>query len=180
MTHRDPPFPLWLPLQTCGRLSTHSLIRGLQVNVSKVWLTVSSVLLAFSFIFSVAISNTFESVVFLFVVHPFDVGDVILLVDPSNTALGAQYCQVRLNPKPHQQERTQAPTYVCRHLRMHAPRIPEDSMQHALPFKGREPVQPSDHNKNFLTERNASLRPMTQPGGDQPCCLAHIMGQHVV
>jgi len=67
----------------------------LQVNVSKVWLTVSSVLLAFSFIFSAAISNTFESVIFLFVVHPFDVGDVLLLVDLSNIASGAQYCQVR-------------------------------------------------------------------------------------
>lgn len=65
-----------------------------QVNVSKVWLTVSSVLLAFSFVFGTAIRNTFESVVFLFVVHPYDVGDVLLLTDPSDTAKGPQYCQV--------------------------------------------------------------------------------------
>ena len=66
----------------------------LQVNVSKVWLTVSSVLLAFSFVFGTAIRNTFESVVFLFVVHPYDVGDVLMLIDPSNTGKGPQYCQV--------------------------------------------------------------------------------------
>lgn len=66
----------------------------LKVNVSKVWLTVSSVMLAFSFVFGTAIRNTFESVVFLFVVHPYDVGDVLMLVDPSNTAVGPQYCQV--------------------------------------------------------------------------------------
>ena len=69
---------------------------GAQVNVSKVWLTVSSVLLGFSFVFSTSIRTTFESVVFLFVVHPYDVGDMLLLTDPSDTASGQQYCQVLL------------------------------------------------------------------------------------
>jgi hypothetical protein len=68
---------------------------GLQVNVSKVWLTVSSVLLGFSFVFSTSIRTTFESVVFLFVVHPYDVGDMLLLTDPNDVAGGQQYCQVR-------------------------------------------------------------------------------------
>ena len=67
----------------------------MQVNVNKVWLTVSSVLLGFSFVFSTSIRTTFESVVFLFVVHPYDVGDTLLLTDPNDTASGQQYCQVR-------------------------------------------------------------------------------------
>jgi len=66
------------------------------VNVSKVWLTVSSVLLGLSFIFGNSIRNIFESVVFLFVVHPFDVGDALLVTDPSNAKDGAQYSKVRV------------------------------------------------------------------------------------
>lgn len=66
-----------------------------QVNVNKVWLTVSSVLLGLSFIFGNSIRNIFESVVFLFVVHPFDVGDALLVTDPSNAKDGAQYSKVR-------------------------------------------------------------------------------------
>ena len=68
---------------------------GLQVNVNKVWLTVSSVLLGFSFVFGTSIRTTFESVVFLFVVHPYDVGDMLLLTDPNDLPSGGQYCQVR-------------------------------------------------------------------------------------
>ncbi len=66
-----------------------------QVNVNKVWLTVSSVLLGFSFVFGTSIRTTFESVVFLFVVHPYDVGDMLLLTDPNDLPSGQQYCQVR-------------------------------------------------------------------------------------
>ena len=62
-----------------------------QVNVNKVWLTVSSVLLGLSFIFGNSIRNVFESVVFLFVVHPFDVGDALLITDPANSGDGPQY-----------------------------------------------------------------------------------------
>ncbi len=68
---------------------------ALQVNVNKVWLTVSSVLLGFSFVFGTSIRTTFESVVFLFVVHPYDVGDMLLLTDPNDLPSGQQYCQVR-------------------------------------------------------------------------------------
>lgn len=63
--------------------------------MNKVWLTVSSVLLGLSFIFGNSIRNIFESVVFLFVVHPFDVGDALLVTDPSNAKDGAQYSKVR-------------------------------------------------------------------------------------
>ena len=65
-----------------------------QVNVNKVWLTVSSVLLGLSFIFGNSIRNVFESVVFLFVVHPFDVGDALLITDPANSGDGPQYSKV--------------------------------------------------------------------------------------
>ena len=43
------------------------------------WLTFSSIILAFSFMFSTSISNMYQAVVFLFVVHPFDVGDALML-----------------------------------------------------------------------------------------------------
>jgi small-conductance mechanosensitive channel len=66
----------------------------LQVNVNKVWLTVSSVLLGLSFIFGNSIRTVFESVVFLFVVHPFDVGDALLITDPANSGDGPQYSKV--------------------------------------------------------------------------------------
>ena len=62
--------------------------------MNKVWLTVSSVLLGFSFVFGTSIRTTFESVVFLFVVHPYDVGDMLLLTDPNDLPSGQQYCQV--------------------------------------------------------------------------------------
>lgn len=49
-----------------------------RVDVGRVWLTFSSCLLAFVFVFGNNIRNVYESVIFLFAVHPFDVGDVIL------------------------------------------------------------------------------------------------------
>ena len=51
----------------------------LQVDVTEAWLTFSSIVLAFSFIFANSIRTVFECVVFLFVVHPFDVGDTVVL-----------------------------------------------------------------------------------------------------
>ena len=51
----------------------------LQVNLTRTWLTVSSLLLSFVFVFGNSIKAIYESVVYLFVVRPFDVGDVILL-----------------------------------------------------------------------------------------------------
>ncbi|BDA50989.1 Mechanosensitive ion channel protein 4 [Coccomyxa sp. Obi] len=49
------------------------------VNLTRTWLTVSSLLLSFVFVFGNSIRAIYESVVYLFVVRPFDVGDVILL-----------------------------------------------------------------------------------------------------
>lgn len=50
-----------------------------QVDLSKAWLTFSSIVLAFAFVFGNSIRNMYEAVIFLFVVHPFDVGDVLLM-----------------------------------------------------------------------------------------------------
>ena len=51
----------------------------MQVDLSKAWLTFSSIVLAFAFVFGNSIRNMYEAVIFLFVVHPFDVGDVLLM-----------------------------------------------------------------------------------------------------
>ena len=53
---------------------THS-----QVSLTRIWLTVSSLLLSFVFVFGNSIRAIYESVVYLFVVRPFDIGDAILL-----------------------------------------------------------------------------------------------------
>ncbi|GIL65964.1 hypothetical protein Vafri_19606 [Volvox africanus] len=52
-----------------------------QVNVRELWLTFSSVTLAFVFVFGNSIRSIYEAVLFLFVVHPFDVGDWLLLAN---------------------------------------------------------------------------------------------------
>jgi len=49
------------------------------VSVHSLWLTFSSVTLAFVFVFGNSIRTIYESVIYLFVVHPFDVGDYLLL-----------------------------------------------------------------------------------------------------
>ena len=50
-----------------------------QVNVGQVWVTFSSFLLAFAFVFGNSIRNIYEAVIFLFIVHPFDVGDALFV-----------------------------------------------------------------------------------------------------
>lgn len=47
------------------------------VDVVKTYLALSSLILAFSFVFQNSIRTMYENVVFLFIVHPFDVGDVL-------------------------------------------------------------------------------------------------------
>ena len=49
------------------------------MNVTHIWTAVAAAIVAFSFIFKSAIATMFDSVVFLFVVHAFDVGDGILI-----------------------------------------------------------------------------------------------------
>lgn len=43
----------------------------MQVNVANLWITLSSVILAFSFTFSSSVRTVWENVVYLFVVHPY-------------------------------------------------------------------------------------------------------------
>lgn len=50
-----------------------------QVNLTQIWLTISSLLLSFVFVFGNSIRTIYESALFLFVVHPFDVGDQVLI-----------------------------------------------------------------------------------------------------
>lgn len=49
-----------------------------QVDIQKVWLLFSSVVLAFAFVFGNSIRQLYEAVIFLFVIHPYDVGDWLL------------------------------------------------------------------------------------------------------
>lgn len=49
------------------------------VDVARVWVTFSSIILAFTFIFGNSIRTAYENMMFLFVVHPFDVGDILLI-----------------------------------------------------------------------------------------------------
>ena len=49
------------------------------VDIVRVWVTLSSVILAFTFVFGASIRRSYENVMFLFVVHPFDVGDRLLI-----------------------------------------------------------------------------------------------------
>ncbi len=62
----------------------------MQVDLSKAWLTFSSIVLAFAFVFGNSIRNMYEAVIFLFVVHPFDVGDVLLM------GADQTWCKVRI------------------------------------------------------------------------------------
>ena len=52
-----------------------SCIACSQVKLYKTWLTCSTLVLAFSFSFSNTLKNLLEAIIYLFVVHPFDVGD---------------------------------------------------------------------------------------------------------
>ena len=52
---------------------------ALQVDVNKVWLSFSSIFLAFAFVFGNSLRNLYEAIIFLFVIHPFDVGDALFV-----------------------------------------------------------------------------------------------------
>ena len=51
----------------------------LQVDIQKTWVLFSSIVLAFAFMFGNSVKTVYESVIYLFVVHPFDVGDKIIV-----------------------------------------------------------------------------------------------------
>lgn len=49
------------------------------MDIQKVWLLFSSVVLAFAFVFGNSIRQLYEAVIFLFVIHPYDVGDWLMI-----------------------------------------------------------------------------------------------------
>ena len=51
----------------------------LQVSLDNMWITISSGVLGFSFIFGNTLSQQLQTILLIFVVHPFDVGDALLL-----------------------------------------------------------------------------------------------------
>ena len=52
---------------------------GAQVDIANLWVSISTIALAFVFIFGNSVKNLYEAVLFLFVIHAFDVGDWIQL-----------------------------------------------------------------------------------------------------
>lgn len=70
--------------------SKHSSI--LQVDLEKTWVMFSSIVLAFAFVFGNSVKTLYESIIYLFVVHPFDVGDKII-VDSVSSKVGPLSCQ---------------------------------------------------------------------------------------
>lgn len=88
---------------------------AVQVDLTKVWLTMSSIIVALSFSFSNSIMNLFNSVILLFVVHPFDVGDALLITTTTTGTGAADYCVVEelsLVVCPFQALNAQAPAHL--------------------------------------------------------------------
>ncbi len=52
-----------------------------QADVSNIWVSLSGVIIGFSFIFSKTVADIFDNVVFLFGTHPYAIGDLILVND---------------------------------------------------------------------------------------------------
>ena len=52
------------------------------------WISISSGVLSFSFVFGNTMNNQLQAILLLFVVHPFDVGDRLLLGGPTAAAGG--------------------------------------------------------------------------------------------
>ena len=64
----------------------------LQVDLEKTWVMFSSIVLAFAFVFGNSVKTLYESIIYLFVVHPFDVGDKII-VDSQSSKVCPLSCQ---------------------------------------------------------------------------------------
>lgn len=52
-----------------------------RVDVVHVWLTFSSIALAFTFVFGTSIKTAYENMMFVFFIHPYDVGDRLIFDD---------------------------------------------------------------------------------------------------
>ncbi len=61
-----------------------------QINLQKLWVTLGSIMVSLTFVFGNNMRSIYEAVVYLFVVHPYDVGDAVL-VGPQQ-----DWCTVRL------------------------------------------------------------------------------------
>ena len=75
--YRVSPF-LHLGQKTNSFFLLYSFFAPTQVDVAALWLSVSTTIIAFAFIFGDMMRQTFASIVLLFFVHPFDVGDWIV------------------------------------------------------------------------------------------------------
>jgi len=51
----------------------------LQINLQKLWVTLGSIMVSLTFVFGNNMRSIYEAVVYLFVVHPYDVGDAVLV-----------------------------------------------------------------------------------------------------
>lgn len=52
-----------------------------QADVSNIWVSLSGIIIGFSFIFSKTVADIFDNVVFLFGTHPYAIGDLLLVND---------------------------------------------------------------------------------------------------
>ena len=71
----------------CNTEQAHEGLNVLQVDLQKTWVMFSSIVLAFAFVFGNSVRSIYESLIYLFVVHPFDVGDKII-VDSVSSKVG--------------------------------------------------------------------------------------------
>ncbi|CAG9464722.1 unnamed protein product [Pedinophyceae sp. YPF-701] len=74
-----------------------------EVEIMQVWLSFATMALAFTFVFGTTLKNVFEAILLLFVTHPFDVGDAILLGGEFYTiqAISLLRTHMRNGPGPH-------------------------------------------------------------------------------
>lgn len=66
-----------VPRSRLCQVTFHSF--NAKVSLDNMWLTISSGVLGFSFIFGNTLSQQLQTILLIFVVHPFDVGDALLL-----------------------------------------------------------------------------------------------------
>lgn len=59
------------------------------MNLQRLWVTLGSIVVSLTFVFGNNMRSIYEAVVYLFVVHPYDVGDAVL-VGPNQ-----DWCNVR-------------------------------------------------------------------------------------
>ncbi|WPT15326.1 Mechanosensitive ion channel protein 4 [Picochlorum sp. SENEW3] len=52
-----------------------------RAKVTEIWVGFTGLLVSLSFIFATTVSNVFENIIFLFGVHPYDIGDTLLIND---------------------------------------------------------------------------------------------------